>query len=182
MPALTCGPISCRRGRVRPHHLTARFPNRSSLIIHAGRRKSPGYDCTIPISCLGDRRLLSRSPVFQSRLPAVPTVKGNRDHLRLAFLPVMYPAEVVRKNVEPYRDIVGGIIVAYPVDRADIERVRSVLNGRFGRRSALSRVRRCLRSSCFLANTWMAASLFAPLHRRVPPSGFSQPAVHFVAI
>lgn len=48
---------------------------------------------------------------------------------RLAFLPLTYPTEIVRKNVEPYRDIIDGVIVAYFVDRADIEHARSVLNG-----------------------------------------------------
>lgn len=58
--------------------------------------------------------------------------KAKAINPRLAFVPVMYPTEVVRKNVEPYRDLLDGVIVAYLVDLADIERARSVLNGTDG--------------------------------------------------
>lgn len=58
--------------------------------------------------------------------------KAKAINPRLAFVPVMYPKEVVRKNVEPYRDILDGVIVAYLVDRADIERAGAVLNGTDG--------------------------------------------------
>lgn len=58
--------------------------------------------------------------------------KAKAINPHLAFVPIMYPTEVVRKNVEPYRDILDGVIVAYLVDRADIERVRAVLNGTDG--------------------------------------------------
>lgn len=58
--------------------------------------------------------------------------KAKAINPRLAFVPVMYPTEVVRKNVEPYRDMLDGVIVAYLLDRADIERARAVLNGTDG--------------------------------------------------
>lgn len=58
--------------------------------------------------------------------------KAKAINPRLAFVPVMYPTEVVRKNVEPYREILDGVVVAYLVDRADIERARAVLNGTDG--------------------------------------------------
>ena len=55
--------------------------------------------------------------------------KAKAINPHLAFVPIMYPTEVLRKNVEPYRDTLDGVIVAYLLDRADIERARSVLNG-----------------------------------------------------
>lgn len=56
--------------------------------------------------------------------------KAKAINARLAFLPLMYPPEIQRRNIEAYRDTIDGVVVAYLVDRGDIEHACSVLNGR----------------------------------------------------
>lgn len=54
--------------------------------------------------------------------------KAKAINPRLAFMPLMYPPEVQPKNIEPYRGVVDGIVVAYLQDRTDIDRVWEILN------------------------------------------------------
>ncbi len=47
---------------------------------------------------------------------------------RLAFLPLMYYGEITRKFVDDYRDIVDGVVAAYPNDRDEITAAWEILN------------------------------------------------------
>jgi len=47
---------------------------------------------------------------------------------RLAFLPLMYFAEIGTGFVEAYRPVIDGVVVAYPQDRDEIETTWAVLN------------------------------------------------------
>ena len=47
---------------------------------------------------------------------------------RLAFLPLMYFGEIRRAFVEDYREVIDGVVVAYPQDREDIDQAWAILN------------------------------------------------------
>jgi hypothetical protein len=47
---------------------------------------------------------------------------------RLAFLPLMYFGEITRRFVEDYRQVIDGVVVAYPQGRDEIERARAILD------------------------------------------------------
>ncbi len=47
---------------------------------------------------------------------------------KLAFLPLMYFNEIDRPFVEHYRDVIDGVVVAYPQDRGEIDQAWAVLN------------------------------------------------------
>ena len=47
---------------------------------------------------------------------------------RLAFLPLMYYGEIRRGFVEDYREVIDGVVVAYPQGREDIDRAWAILN------------------------------------------------------
>ena len=47
---------------------------------------------------------------------------------RLAFLPLMYFGEIRRAFIEDYRDVIDGVVVAYPQDRDEINHAWSLLN------------------------------------------------------
>jgi hypothetical protein len=47
---------------------------------------------------------------------------------RLAFLPLMYFGEIQRRFVEDYRQVIDGVVVAYPQGRDEIMRAHRILN------------------------------------------------------
>jgi uncharacterized protein YfiM (DUF2279 family) len=47
---------------------------------------------------------------------------------RLVFLPLMYYGEIRRPFVENYREVIDGVVVAYPQGRDDIEQAWAILN------------------------------------------------------
>jgi hypothetical protein len=47
---------------------------------------------------------------------------------RLAFLPLMYFGEIRRPFVENYRDVIEGVVVAYPQGREEIDNAWAILN------------------------------------------------------
>ena len=47
---------------------------------------------------------------------------------RLVFLPLMYYGEIRRPFVEDYREVIDGVVVAYPQGRDDIEQAWAILN------------------------------------------------------
>ncbi len=47
---------------------------------------------------------------------------------RLAFLPLMYFGEIRRAFIEDYREVIDGVVVAYPQDRDEINHAWSLLN------------------------------------------------------
>src|ERR1017187_88420 len=47
---------------------------------------------------------------------------------RLAFLPLMYFGEIRRAFVQDYRDVIDGVVVAYPHDRDEINQAWAILN------------------------------------------------------
>jgi len=54
--------------------------------------------------------------------------RAHRTNARLAFLPLMYFDEINRRFVDDYREVIDGVVVAYPQDREEIERAWAVLN------------------------------------------------------
>ena len=52
--------------------------------------------------------------------------KSINPHLK--FLPLMYFGEVRRKFVEDYREVIDGVVVAYPQNRGEIEKAWAFLN------------------------------------------------------
>jgi hypothetical protein len=52
--------------------------------------------------------------------------KGINPHL--AFLPLMYFGEIRRGFLEDYREIIDGVVVAYPQDRDEIDQAWAILN------------------------------------------------------
>jgi uncharacterized protein YfiM (DUF2279 family) len=54
--------------------------------------------------------------------------KSKAINPRLAFLPLMYGPEMTPKNVEHYRGVIDGVVVAYLQDRGEIDRVWALLN------------------------------------------------------
>jgi hypothetical protein len=47
---------------------------------------------------------------------------------RLAFLPLMYFGEIRRAFVQDYREVIDGVVVAYPHDRDEINQAWAILN------------------------------------------------------
>jgi hypothetical protein len=47
---------------------------------------------------------------------------------RLAFLPLMYFGEIRRAFVQDYREVIDGVVVAYPQGREDIDQAWAILN------------------------------------------------------
>jgi uncharacterized protein YfiM (DUF2279 family) len=47
---------------------------------------------------------------------------------RLSFLPLMYYGEIRRRFVEDYREVIDGVVVAYPQGRDDIDQAWAILN------------------------------------------------------
>jgi hypothetical protein len=54
--------------------------------------------------------------------------RAKRINPRLAFLPLMYFSEVRRPFVEDYREVIDGVVVAYPQDREEIDQAWAILN------------------------------------------------------
>jgi hypothetical protein len=48
---------------------------------------------------------------------------------RFAFLPLMYFPEITAQFAENYREVIDGVVVAYPQDREEINDARAILNG-----------------------------------------------------
>jgi len=55
--------------------------------------------------------------------------KAKAINPRLAFLPLMYFPEITPSFVTDYKDVVDGVVVAYPQDRDQIVHARALLNG-----------------------------------------------------
>ena len=47
---------------------------------------------------------------------------------RLSFLPLMYFGEIRRAFVQDYREVIDGVVVAYPQDRDEIDQAWAILN------------------------------------------------------
>jgi hypothetical protein len=47
---------------------------------------------------------------------------------RLVFLPLMYFGEIRRPFVEAYREVIDGVVVAYPQDREEVDQAWAILN------------------------------------------------------
>lgn len=56
--------------------------------------------------------------------------RAHRVNPRLAFLPLMYFDEITPRFVADYREVIDGVVVAYPQDRDEIEHAWAVLNDR----------------------------------------------------
>ncbi|MCX5769046.1 MAG: hypothetical protein NTZ09_02050, partial [Candidatus Hydrogenedentes bacterium] len=54
--------------------------------------------------------------------------RAHRVNPKLAFLPLMYFNEIDREFVEAYREVIDGVVVAYPQDRDEIAHARAMLN------------------------------------------------------
>ncbi len=54
--------------------------------------------------------------------------RAKRINPRLVFLPLMYFGEIRRAFVEDYREVIDGVVVAYPQGREDIEQAWAILN------------------------------------------------------
>jgi hypothetical protein len=54
--------------------------------------------------------------------------RGKRINSRLAFLPLMYFGEIRRAFVQDYREVIDGVVVAYPQDRDEINQAWAILN------------------------------------------------------
>ena len=54
--------------------------------------------------------------------------RAKRLNPRLAFLPLMYFGEIRRAFVEDYRDVIDGVVVAYPQGREEIDNAWAILN------------------------------------------------------
>jgi hypothetical protein len=61
---------------------------------------------------------------------AVRDLQDRAKHInpRLAFLPLMYFGEIRRAFVEDYREVIDGVVVAYPQGRDDIDQAWAILN------------------------------------------------------
>ena len=55
--------------------------------------------------------------------------RAKRINPGLVFLPLMYFGEINRQFVENYREVIDGVVVAYPNDREEINDARAILNG-----------------------------------------------------
>ena len=55
---------------------------------------------------------------------------AKRINPHLAFLPLMYFDEITRRFVEQYREVIEGVVVAYPQDRQEIDDAWATLNDR----------------------------------------------------
>ncbi len=54
--------------------------------------------------------------------------RGQSINPRLAFLPLMYFNEIRRPFVRDYREVIDGVVVAYPQDRDEIDHAWAILN------------------------------------------------------
>ena len=65
-----------------------------------------------------------------SRPPPSATCKSGPSGInpRLAFLPLMYFGEIRRAFVQDYREVIDGVVVAYPQDRDEIDQAWAILN------------------------------------------------------
>jgi hypothetical protein len=54
--------------------------------------------------------------------------RAKRVNPRLAFLPLMYFGEIRRTFVQDYREVIDGVVVAYPQDRDEIDQAWAILN------------------------------------------------------
>jgi len=54
--------------------------------------------------------------------------RGRSINPRLAFLPLMYFGEIRRPFVDAYREVIDGVVVAYPQDREEIDHAWAILN------------------------------------------------------
>jgi hypothetical protein len=54
--------------------------------------------------------------------------RAKRVNPRLAFLPLMYFGEIRRAFVQDYREVIDGVVVAYPQDRDEIDQAWAILN------------------------------------------------------
>jgi hypothetical protein len=61
---------------------------------------------------------------------AVHELQKRAKHInpRLAFLPLMYFGEIRRAFVQDYREVIDGVVVAYPQDRDEIDQAWAILN------------------------------------------------------
>jgi len=70
----------------------------------------------------GNRRFFTPSYIREMLLGARQINPG------LKFLPLMYFSQIMRGFVEDYRDVIDGVVVAYPADREEIDRAWAILN------------------------------------------------------
>ncbi|HOX57699.1 MAG TPA: hypothetical protein P5205_13735 [Candidatus Paceibacterota bacterium] len=54
--------------------------------------------------------------------------RGKGINPRLAFLPLMYFGEIRRQFVQDYREVIDGVVVAYPRDRTEMDHAWAILN------------------------------------------------------
>jgi hypothetical protein len=54
--------------------------------------------------------------------------RGKGINPRLAFLPLMYFGEIRRPFVQDYREVIDGVVVAYPQDRDEVDHAWAILN------------------------------------------------------
>jgi hypothetical protein len=54
--------------------------------------------------------------------------RAKKINPRLTFLPLMYYGEITHQFVEDYREVIDGVVVAYPQDREEIDRAWAFLN------------------------------------------------------
>ena len=54
--------------------------------------------------------------------------RAKKINPRLIFLPLMYYGEITYRFVDQYREVIDGVVVAYPQDREEIDRAWAFLN------------------------------------------------------
>ena len=54
--------------------------------------------------------------------------RGKAINPRLVFLPLMYFGEIRRPFVDAYREVIDGVVVAYPQDRDEVDHAWAILN------------------------------------------------------
>lgn len=64
------------------------------------------------------------TPVYVGAMQA----RAKQINPRLVFLPLMYFGEITARFVVDYRDVIDGVVVAYPRDRDAIDRAWAILN------------------------------------------------------
>jgi hypothetical protein len=88
--------------------LSLRYPNLTAWVIDDFMENSSLY-----------------TPAYVREMQA----RAKEINPRLAFLPLMYYGQITRAFVEDYREVIDGVVVAYPQDRDEIELARMILNG-----------------------------------------------------
>ena len=70
----------------------------------------------------------ARNTIFTPAYIRKVQAAAKKINPRLGFLPVLYFDEVTNQFVDQYREVIDGVVVAYPQDRFEVERTWAILN------------------------------------------------------